>query len=325
MDGLRLVHANSHQWDAWDTFVHSHPDGTLFHTSVWILAQKELKADLILAMKNDVFVGGFAYTMNTKAGLKRIIRPALCSRFGPLVSDALSFEDQVGVMQAIRKTLPSHDLRGFVSRGETTNALLKQVFGGAEQWVPTNTKVLPETTDALLESYQGGIRRNIRHALAEGGRMVAEADPKQAYGLFQHAYQSRGAEPRFGLEQFVEQCERLRRGGWATLVGVSDGSGDLVGALYLVFDQKTAFYIVSGTDKNALGGNTGALLVHFALRFAQDRGLLFDFNGSSIPGINEFFLKFKPDPQQVLQLRKAVSLKGTAARAVANLLGKRII
>jgi hypothetical protein len=108
-------------------------------------------------------------------------------------------------------------------------------------------------------------------------------------------------------------------------VGVADGGGSLVGALYLLFDRKTAFYIVSGVDKEALGGNTGALLVHFALRYAQDHGLLFDFNGSSIPGINEFFLKFKPDPQQVLQIRKAVSLKGRSALALANILGRSII
>jgi len=325
MDGLRIVHGTSHHWEAWDAFVNAHPDGTLFHTSLWLLTQAGLKSDLILAMQDDTIVGGFAYTLNTKGGLKRIIRPAMCSRFGPLVSDALSFKDQVGVMEAIGKALPEHDLRAFVSRGERTNALLRQVFGGTEQWVPTNTKVLPETVNALLESYQGGIRRNIRHALAEGARMVEEADPKQAYRLFQMAYQHRGAEPRFGESYFVEQVERLRRVGCASLVGVADGGGALIGALYLVYDHKTAFYIASGVDKEALGGNTGALLVHFALRYAQDRRLLFDFNGSSIPGINEFFLKFKPDPQQVLQIRKAVSLKGRSALALANILGRSII
>lgn len=324
MDALRIVHADSQLMEPWDTFVHSHPDGTLFHTSQWLLGQPESKANLILAIQGDTIVGGFAYTMNTKAGLKRIMRPALCSRFGPLVSDTLPFEDQVWVMQALGKALPKHDLRAFVSRGDRTNTLIRQVFGGTEQWVPTNTKLFPATVDALLETYQGGIRRNVRHALAEGGRMVAEADPTQAYALFERAYAYRGAEPRFGLELFVEQYERLRRAGCATLVGVAKGE-ELVGALYLIFDQKTAFYIVSGTDKDALGGNTGALLVHFALRFAQDRGLLFDFNGSSIPGINEFFLKFKPDPQQVLQLRKAVSLKGRMALALAKILGKSII
>jgi len=304
--------------------VNFHPDGTLFHTSLWLQVQPGSTAKLIVAMQGDTIVGGFAYSMNTKAGLRRIMRPALCSRFGPLVSDILPFEDQVRVMHALGKALPKHDLRAFVSRGDRTNTLISQVFGGREQWVPTNTKGFPATVDALLETYQSGIRRNIRHALAEGGKMVAEADPKQAYALFEQAYAYRGAEPRFSLEMFVEQYERLNRAGCATLVGVAKGE-ELVGALYLVYDNNTAFYVVSGTNKDALGGNTGALLVHFALCFAQDRGLLFDFNGSSIPGINEFFLKFKPDPQQVLQLRKAVSLKGRMALALAKILGKSII
>jgi len=312
--------------DEWDAFVSSHPQGTIYHSSTWLLAGSQPNTGLIMARDpHGSPIGGFAYAVNTRGGLRRILKPALTARFGPLVAPHLSDAEKSLVFAKLFAALPQNDLIGLSSTDLHDSLLIKSVLRATERRYPTNIKVLPATPDELLASYQSNIRRNIRNALGEGARYVEESDPDLAYELFVGAYQNRGDAPKFSREYFLRVMEHLSLFGNVTLPGVSDKNGILVAALLLFYDTKRAFYVVSGTDREALNGNAGALLVHFALRFAQDRNLLFDFNGSSITGINGFFEKFGPDPAEVIHLRHARTLKGKLALMVESATGRQVI
>ncbi len=323
---VEVFQAGSEHHDEWDAFVTSHPQGTVYHSSTWLLAGAQPNTGLIMARDPQGSpLGGYAYAVNTRGGLRRILKPALTARFGPLVAAHLSDAEKSVVYKAILNSLPPHDLIGLASTDVHDSLLLKSVLGASERRFPTNIKALPSTPDELLASYQSNIRRNIRNALNEGGHFVEESDPDLAYELFESAYQTRGDAPRFSKAYFLQVMGHLSLFGNVTLPGVSDQNGMLVAALLLFYDEKRAFYVVSGTDRSALNGNAGALLVHFALRFAQDRNLLFDFNGSSIAGINEFFGKFNPDPAEVVHLRCARTLKGKLALMYESVTGRHVI
>jgi hypothetical protein len=321
-----VFQAGPEHYDEWDSFVESHPQGTIYHKSTWLLAGPHGHTGLIMARDHEgTPLGGFAYAVNTRGGLLRILKPALTARFGPLVAPHLSDSEKSLVLGKLMAMLPPHDLIGLSSTDIHDSLLLKSILKAAERRFPTNLKALPATPDELLTSYQSNIRRNIRNALNEGGRFVEESDPDLAYELFVGAYQTRGDAPRFSKEYFTEVMGHLSLFGNVTLPGVSDQNGMLVASLLLFYDSKRAFYVVSGTDREALNGNAGALLVHFALRFAQDRNLMFDFNGSSIAGINGFFQKFGPDPAEVVHLRSAKTLKGKLALLYESITGRQVI
>jgi hypothetical protein len=323
---LEVYHAGSEQYEDWDVFVESHPQGTIYHKSTWLLAGPHQNTGLIIVRDSqETPLAGFAYAMNTRGSLRRILKPALTARFGPLVAPHLTDTEKSLVLAKLFAELPAHDLIGLSCTDPHDAQLIKSVLRADERRYPTNVKELPATPDELLASYQSNIRRNIRSALNEGARFVEESDPDQAYDLFVGAYQNRGDMPRFSRAYFSHVMEHLSLFGNVTLPGVSDKNGMLVAALLLFYDSKRAFYVVSGTDREALSGNAGALLVHFALRFAQDRNLLFDFNGSSIAGINGFFQKFNPDPTEVVHIRAARTIKGRLAMIVESLTGRQVI
>jgi lipid II:glycine glycyltransferase (peptidoglycan interpeptide bridge formation enzyme) len=323
---VEVILAGAERFDEWDAFVESHPQGTLYHKATWLLAGPHPNTGLIIARDQaDTPLGGFAFAVNTRNGLRRILKPALTARFGPLVAPHLSDAEKSLVLDKLLAALPAHDLIGLSSTDIHDSLLLKSVLGASERRYPTNFKTFPDTPDELLASYQSNIRRNIRNALNEGGRFVEESDPDLAYELFVGAYQTRGDAPRFSKAYFSEVIDHLSLFGNVTLPGVIDQNGMLVASLLLFYDSKRAFYVVSGTDREALNGNAGALLVHFALRFAQDRNLLFDFNGSSITGINGFFEKFGPDPAEVVHLRSARTIKGKMALLYESVTGRHVI
>ncbi len=323
---VEVSQAGTEHYDEWDAFVASHPHGTVYHSSTWLLAGAQPNTGLVMARDpNGTPLGGFAYAVNTRGRLRRILKPALTARFGPLAASHLTHAEKSIVYKAILNALPAHDLIGLASTDQHDAQLLKAVLGATERRFRTNIKILPSTPDELLASYQNNIRRNIRGALGEGARYVENADPDMAYDLFTDAYKTRGDAPKFTREYLKSVVSHLSLFGNVAIPGVDDKNGILVAALLLFYDEKRAFYVVSGTDRSALNGQAGALLVHFALRFAQDRNLLFDFNGSSIAGINEFFGKFNPDPAEVVHLRCARTLAGRMALLYESLTGRPVI
>lgn len=323
---VEIYQAGIEDYTVWDAFVESHPQGTIYHTSTWLLAEPHQNTGLMMVRDSqDAPIGGFAYAVNTRGALRRILKPTLTARFGPLVAPHLSDAEKSLVFAKLFAALPPCDLIGLSSTDIHETQLIKSVLRATERRYPTNTKILPATPDELLASYQSNIRRNIRNALGEGARFVEESDPDMAYDLFAGAYQTRGDAPRFTKQYFLQIVAHLSLFGNVTLPGVSDNNGILVASLLLFYDSKRAFYIVSGTDREALNGNAGALLVHFALRFAQDRNLLFDFNGSSIAGINGFFEKFGPDPAEVVHLRSARTIRGKMALLYESVTGRHVV
>jgi hypothetical protein len=228
--------------------------------------------------------------------------------------------------------LPRHDLIHLSTIATDASSALASALKPARCYeTPTHLKapitpVTPTTDEtALIASYASQIRRQLPKALEAGAQPLPQAEPAQAYALFQQAYARRGQQPRFNSHWFCEHFPALQAMGMASLPGIVDASGRLVGALLLAEDPKTTYYMVSGIDREALEGHAGAFLIHTALRYASNHGKIFDFNGSSIPSINTFFEKFQGDPATVVHLKKAQTGRGTLAMQLATLFKKPLI
>jgi len=310
----------------WDHFVLGHPSGSVFHRPQWLQHTSTWPVQVLLAYHHQTLVGGFAFVLNARRPLRRVMPPVLTSRFAPLVSPSLAPEQRLAVYEGLLKALPAYDLIHLSTLDALSSGELKTVMQHPRHnETPTHLKAPFVDESALIASYSTQIRRQLSKAQEAGAQPIAEADPMQAYALFSGAYAIRGQQPRFTQTWFSQHLDQLRAEGMASLPGVLDASGCLVGALLLAVDPKTVYYMVSGIDREALGGNAGAMLVHTALNYASTSGKSFDFNGSSIPGINTFFEKFQGEPATVVHLKKANTTRGSLAMHVATLFKKPII
>ena len=70
--------------------------------------------------------------------------------------------------------------------------------------------------------------------------------------------------------------------------------GDPLGAVWIVWDNKRAYYLLGGYDHSAGSNNAVALAMWRAIQFAAVDLMLpeFDFEGSVIPAVERFFRKF---------------------------------
>lgn len=93
----------------------------------------------------------------------------------------------------------------------------------------------------------------------------------------------------FNMEVLERVEESLSKRSERVIFAAKDEDDSIKSTLYLVYDERTAYLLVSGQySKNR---SNYALIAH-AINWALSRGLDFDFEGSMIPNVERFFKGF---------------------------------
>jgi hypothetical protein len=104
-----------------------------------------------------------------------------------------------------------------------------------------------------------------------------------------------------------------------------DDQGNAHAATLLVFDERSAHYLLGGADPRHRGSGAASLLVWDAIQFAAGHSKLFDFEGSMVEGIARFFRGFGPDlvpVNHVFCTSRRAALGAALYDAAAALLGR---
>lgn len=86
----------------------------------------------------------------------------------------------------------------------------------------------------------------------------------------------------------------LRRAGRSLAVLACSREGESIGAVWIAWDEKRAYYLIGGYEHSAKSNKAVSLALWRAIEFTSKKlGLPeFDFEGSAIPAVEQFFRKF---------------------------------
>ena len=119
----------------------------------------------------------------------------------------------------------------------------------------------------------------------------------------------------------------LRRAGRCRGFLARSKEGETLGAVWIVWDDKRAYYLLGGYDQSAKSNNAVALAMWRAIQFtATDLKLPeFDFEGSAIPAVERFFRKFGGTltPYHSIGYRRPSGVRRVARNLAVMILGER--
>jgi len=119
--------------------------------------------------------------------------------------------------------------------------------------------------------------------------------------------------------------EGALRHGHARITLATDERGNAHAVNFLVFDDRSAHYLLGGTDPSYRGSGAASLLVWDAIQFAAQHSKLFDFEGSMVEGIARFFRGFGPElipVNHVYRTGRRAALGAALRDAAAALVGR---
>ena len=152
---------------------------------------------------------------------------------------------------------------------------------------------LNQPYETIYNNYKSDLKQNLKKASKENFIYTESKDIENAIELYKSIYANRmiGTNER-DFTNFIKLCQLMKQAGNCIVREVRNGENDLL-AIALLLKDKHRFYNLANSTTE-LGRKTEAnhFLMDRILNEFSDTNMIFDFEGSDLPGVKAFYKKF---------------------------------
>jgi hypothetical protein len=238
------------------------------------------------------------YTLTkNRSGITTLGMPPLTQSLGPWFNldpskYASNLARQKDLVDQLIKRLPSHDIFRQNFHPSLTN-WLPWYWQGYQQTTRYSYAIKDLSDERIIwDGMQSNIRSDIRKAKNRFGLQVrSDLGVDVLIEVCQKTFDRQDEE---GLSEVIvrrmyDTCENRNSGKPFFAV---DDSGKVHAVAYLIWDERTAYYIIGGGDPELRNSGAHSLLMWEAIQFASTVSKVFDFEGSMIESIERHFRNF---------------------------------
>jgi len=284
MDALRFIPHAEIDRQKWDDRVAASANGFIFSQSFYLDAL--CKWDALIA-------GDYEYIMplprKTKAGFRYVYTPPFMGQLGiigparPDTELCTSFINTAACKYAYIDTLLNEANDAQATRELTI------------QW--RNNMVLPlhDSYEMIAGRYSRDASKNLRQATQYGCTIEYNIPPENVIALYKAAYgrlNRKVGEPDYQKFYTLAQTAIKMQKGFT--VGVTNPGSELVAGAFFGIDNKRLYYILGAPAPAGRQIKAVHYLVDAIIKKYAGSGLLFDFEGSDIESVANFYKKFNP-------------------------------
>lgn len=319
---VELLH--SEQFELWNSLVSKSPHGTIFHNSWWLEATG-YEFDILGCWNRDgQLQSGIPLPRKKRAGLTLYHAPALTPYLGPVfdLSSCGSERDRLYVMRSQGEAL-AHAVGGFDSFSQIAGTAGPDLQGF--MWAGFHAEVAytfrfegGTTADAAWREVARTHRQKLKPERGEEIVVDSCSDVSVLIELNRSTF-SRQERVAPYSESMVRSLFRVAAERNSCMLYVARGSqGRPLASLFVVNDSRASYQIISGIDWNERNSSAGHLTTWRAIADALQAGRAFDFEGSRIRGVEQYYRRWGAPAKPIWILRKSGSLRGKLSTLFAN-------
>ncbi len=276
---------------------HSLKSSSLFTSMGWVQCFGPSLQRFFLLDENEKPIGGFVAYHGGKGNLRTLITPP--------------FTPHIGLFTIENKNKPVK-INSF--RKEVIDAIADFLLASryvyfkldfAPEWHDMQPMIWKKIHATIRYTYQidlnqseSEINDNLdsskRNKINKGGRdgLVVSHDPDEdtAYRLISENLESNAIKVHNGILKNIFSLVKEKEHGIFTM---TSSENKIVAVNVCVIDNNTCFNLLSAIDRKNKQGQSGTFSLYHSILKAKEKGLLiFDFEGSGVPEIEEFFRSF---------------------------------
>jgi len=167
------------------------------------------------------------------------------------------------------------------------------------------TYVIENTTpDFVLKNMRDDVRNKIRKAECSGLHITEQNDLEKLILLLGKTFKRQNLEMEYRGPIFQQLHDAIQNRGQGKIFFAQTETGQAHAALYLIWDEKTAYCWQLGSDEKFTKSGAVQLLIWYGIQAALNMGKSFNFEGSMLPHIEPVFRAFGAERRPVFQIRK---------------------
>lgn len=305
------------------------PSIPLFQQAWWLDATCGEEWDVVLVRKGQDIHAALPFRRRSRRGFTVLSQPALTQFLGPWLRDtgakkANDYGRQKDLMTELIEALPDH-AHYVQSWSPAVTNWLPFYWKGFSQ-TTAYTYVLPDLsdTDAIWKGMRENIRREIRRA---GNRAGITVSADASLGDFLKLNAMTFARQEKDLPYTPDYVRRLDAAcadhGCRRIFMARDGEGRPHSAAYVVWDARSAYYLMGGSDPELRNSGAMSLCMWEAIRFAAGVTKQFDFEGSMIEPVERFFRSFGAEQTPYFRITRTPSRLLRSGLAAKSLLKRQ--
>lgn len=263
----------------WNHCVQQHSNGLLYATTTYLNA---LCPDWEGLIMND-YEAILALPIKKKWGIRYAYTPPFIQQLGIIGNtDAV---DTADLLKMIKETVAYADMHFNFS-----NASLLQDIP-----VTSRTNLVISLDQPLVQiqaQYSNDLKENIRKATSQA-LVYTHAGLHEAIDHFQDQYAARIKQIHSSdYDIFLRLCEQLQTTGQCLVRAVTNADQELLAIALLLKDERRIYNLMNTTLPAGRDKEANHFLLDNIIREFAGQSLLFDLEGSEIPGVKKFYASF---------------------------------
>jgi hypothetical protein len=283
---------------AYNTFIETSPQGSLFHTTWWLDTVAGDRYDILFIKEKEEIVAAWPLTYNKLMGLHLITLPQLTPKLGIMLapSSKIKYAEQlskeINLIANLINLLPKHFLFYQRFSPEFTNWL--PLYWANFKQTTRYTYVIENLSDLnkVWQNLRSNAKNHIRKAIENKLKVVTNLSLEKLLDLNQLTYNRQKLAVPYSREYVRRIDQACQKHGARKIFFAVDSEGSLHAAVYLVYDKKTAYYLLGGSNPELRSSGAQYLALWEAIKFAATVSQSFDFEGSMHSNIEPVFRGF---------------------------------
>jgi lipid II:glycine glycyltransferase (peptidoglycan interpeptide bridge formation enzyme) len=157
--------------------------------------------------------------------------------------------------------------------------------------------------EAVYSNFQSNIRTDIKKA-EKILQIKEDLQIEDFYKINTKTFERQGECIRYSLDFLKVLDEACLKNNCRKIFYAIDDENNIHAAIYIIWDENSAYYLMSGSDPVLRHSGANSLLLWHAIQFASRVTKKFDFEGSMIENIERFFRAFGTNQKQYFNISK---------------------
>jgi lipid II:glycine glycyltransferase (peptidoglycan interpeptide bridge formation enzyme) len=299
------------------------PTNSLFQEPWWLEAVAPGRWDEVIIKRGDAVVARLPYITKKRYGFTLLITPNLTQTLGHWVRNSsekyvVQLSEQRKLVNELIDNLPPFDYFHQNFHYSITD-WLPFYWRGFEQttcytYIISNLKEL----DNIWKNMKESTKRQIRKAEKSGIKIEESDDIDLFLELNKLTFVRQGMSYIHSKDYIKRFDSAARQRGARKIFLAYDREGRVHGGTYLLYDKRSAYYLMGGSDPRLRSSGANVLSMWESIKFAATASQVFDFEGSMSEPIERFFRSFGAVQKPYFKITKYNSLLIKAAYNLKN-------
>ena len=320
MTKYTTLELNKQDYGKWNSFVEQSPEGTIFHRADWLNIFGDFFILCCLDKTNDI-IAGMPCFVKKKLFFKLTSHPNLTPYQGVIFR---KIEGNNFQKISLKKEITKEILGRLKKKGFTYISfnippeiidIQPYIWEGFNSSVRYTYRLRLDKDESILNCFARCRKRDIKRALSQGLNVEFNDDFKTMITLVKKTFQRQKMGVTFETDAW--KCFNfLKQKGRCKCLICYDKEDTPLAGVFIIWDEKRSYQLLSGFDYEKKRREAGPFSVWNAIKYTKKQLKLneYDFEGSMIPGVEEYFRSFGGELTPYYHLEKiSLAYKGINA------------